>query len=92
MSQSIDKSCTVFSSVEDTAADRCVDLFRRPDGSYGFEAFRRDVEDRGAWTPIANCSGVAYPTEAAALDAAQREASWLAAAMARSAEGRRSPR
>ena len=47
--------------------DRCVDLFRRPDGSFGFEEFRRDVEDAGAWTPVAYHSGAAYSSMDAAL-------------------------
>jgi len=92
MSQRIDKSWTVFNSLENAAADRCVDLFRRPDGSYGFEEFRRDVEDRGAWTPVAYYSGAVYATEAAALDAARRKVSWLADARTRSTENRRGPR
>jgi len=92
VSQRIDKSWMVFNSVENAAGDRCVDLFRRPDGSYGFEEFRRDVEDRGAWTPVAYYSGAVYATEAAALDAARREVSWLADEFARSTAGRRRPR
>jgi hypothetical protein len=47
MSKRIDKSWLVFISIENSDHDRCVDLFSRPDGTYGFEAFRRDVEDRG---------------------------------------------
>jgi hypothetical protein len=27
-------------------------VFARPDGSFGFEEFRRDPEDVGAWTPV----------------------------------------
>jgi hypothetical protein len=27
-------------------------MFSRPDGTHGFEEFRRDAEDRGAWTPV----------------------------------------
>ena len=92
MSQRIDKSWMVFNSLENAAADRCVDLFRRSDGTYGFEEFRRDVEDRGAWTPVAYYSGAVYATEAAALDAARSEVSWLADARTRSTENRRGPR
>ena len=50
MSKRIDKSWLVFSSVENLEHDRCVDLFSRPDATFGFEEFRRDVEDRGDWT------------------------------------------
>ena len=45
MSKRIDPTWIVVASIENGAHDRCVDLFLRPDGSYGFEEFRRDVED-----------------------------------------------
>ncbi|SFI32508.1 hypothetical protein SAMN05216304_102260 [Bosea sp. OK403] len=50
MSGRIDPSWLVFDSVENVEHDRCVDCFSLPDGSFGFEEFRRDVEDGGAWT------------------------------------------
>ena len=52
VSKRIDKSWLVFASIENPQHDRCVDLFRRPDGTYGFEEFRRDPEDAGEWTPV----------------------------------------
>jgi len=60
MSMRIDKSWLVLESIENAEHDRCVDLFRRADGSFGFEAFRRDVEDAGLWTAVAYHSGAAY--------------------------------
>ena len=39
----------VFSANEDDAAARCVDVFLRQDGSYGFDEFRRG--DGQGWTP-----------------------------------------
>ena len=78
MSRRIDKSWTVFNSIENGQHDRCVDLFRRPDGSFGFEEFRRDVEDAGEWTPVAFYSGAAYSSTDAALDAAINSVVWLA--------------
>jgi len=77
MSGRIDKSWTVFDSIENPQHDRCVDLFRRPDGSFGFEEFRRDVEDAGAWTPVAYYSGRAYSSKEAALEAAVKTVAWL---------------
>ena len=38
----------MFSANEDDAAARCVDVFLRNDGSYGFDEFRRD--DGQDWT------------------------------------------
>jgi hypothetical protein len=57
MSRRIGPSWLVFRSVENDVHDRCVDLFSRPDGSFGFEEFRQDVEDQGAWTPVGSFSG-----------------------------------
>jgi hypothetical protein len=78
MSARIDKSWLVFVSVENPEHDRCVDIFSRPDGSYGFEEFRRDVEDNGQWTPVQYYSGVSYVSAAGMLDTAQRCVPWLA--------------
>ncbi len=71
----------VFRSIENSDHDRCVDLFQRPDGTFGFEEFRRDVEDAGAWTPVQYYSDAVYATDAAALDAAARAVSWLSEAL-----------
>ncbi len=83
MSRRLDKSWTVFDSVEDEGNDRCVDLFSRPDESFGFEEFRRDVEDQGRWTPVHHYSGLSYPTAAEALNAASAAVAWLPDAIAR---------
>jgi len=79
MSKRIDPSWIVVDSVENAAHDRCVDVFRRPDGTFGFEEFRRDVEDAGAWTPVAYYSGAAWPSREAAMTAATRAVAWLGA-------------
>jgi hypothetical protein len=70
MSKRIDKSWLVFVSVENPEHDRCVDFFSRPDGSSGFEEFRRDVEDGGQRTPVQYYSGVSYASPAKVLDTA----------------------
>ncbi len=77
MSKRIDKSWIVINSIENGEHDRCVDLFLRPDGTYGFEEFRRDVEDAGAWTPVQYYSGGVYPSREAALGAAGKVVAWL---------------
>lgn len=89
MSRRLDKSWLVFVSIENDEHDRCVDLFSRPDATCGFEEFRRDIEDRGAWTPTSYYSGTVYPTRRAALDAALRSVPWLGTAIANSPSARR---
>jgi hypothetical protein len=79
MSRRIDPSWLVFDSVENDAHDRCVDLFSRPDGSFGFEEFRRDVEDQGNWTPVSYFSGRSFASRDAAWRAALSAVRWLPA-------------
>jgi hypothetical protein len=81
VSRRIDKSWVVFDSIENSQHDRCVDLFQRPDGSFGFEEFRRDVEDAGAWTPVAYYSRAAYASNEAALEVAMTRVVWLGEAL-----------
>ena len=77
MSKRLDKSWLVFISIENSDHDRCVDLFSRPDGTYGYEEFRRDIEDRGEWTPVSYYSGSIYPSRKSALEAAMQSVAWL---------------
>jgi hypothetical protein len=77
MSARIDKSWTVFRSIENDDHDRCVDLFERADGTFGFEEFRRDVEDAGRWTPVQGYAALCYPDQTAALAAAANAVVWL---------------
>lgn len=86
MSKRIDNSWTVFVSVENLEHDRCVDFFSRPDGSYGFEEFRRDIEDAGQWTPVQYYSGTTYAASTDALHAAERCVPWLVDMLTRKPE------
>ena len=78
MSQRIRKDWIVLASLENFERDRCVDLLRRPDGSFGFEEFRRDPEDAGAWTPVQFYAGRSFASRDEALAAAKRAVTWLA--------------
>ena len=78
MSARLDPSWRVLASPSTPAVDRCVDIFARPDSTFGFEEFRRDPEDMGAWTPVAYFSERTFPTEADALVAARELVPWLA--------------
>jgi hypothetical protein len=76
MSKRIDKSWLVFASVENEQHDRCVDFFRRPDATHGFEEFRRDSEDRGEWTPVGSFASLSYASPEAARAAAMDAIRW----------------
>ena len=49
---------TVIQSIEDADGLRCVDLIAHPDGTFAFKEFRRDPEDGGRWTLIADYSAL----------------------------------
>lgn len=68
---------SVLASYEDAEGARCVDIFRRADGSFGFEAFRRDPEDRGGWFVAGYYSSLRHASRDAALAAAQASVGWL---------------
>ncbi len=78
MSKRIDTSWVVFSSVENAEHDRCVDFFFRPDSTFGFEEFRRDVEDAGGWTPTQFYSAKVYANGQDAYQEAERLIAWCA--------------
>ena len=92
MSRRIDKSWVVFASVENDEHEKCVDIFYRPDGTFGFEEFRRDFEDAGEWTPLGYYSASAYPSSADAYGAAEITVPWLAYVLSRNPSLRRHPR
>jgi len=77
MSSRLDKSWRVLASPSTASVDRCVDIFLRPGGTFGFEEFRRDPEDRGVWTPVTYFSGQEYASEEDALAAARDRVPWL---------------
>lgn len=77
MSSRLDSSWKVLASPSTASVDRCVDVFVRPDGTFGFEEFRRDPEDGGAWTPVAYFSAQEYASEQETLAAARERVPWL---------------
>jgi hypothetical protein len=67
----------VIRSLHSVAVDRCVDILRHDDGTFGFKEFRRDPEDRGGWTLIGYNPRRTYPTEEEAIAAARTTVAWL---------------
>jgi hypothetical protein len=56
----------------------CVDIFERPDGTFGFEEFRRDVEDGQGWFAIGHHAHQVFKAFEAAKAAALEDVGWLA--------------
>ena len=55
----------------------CVDVFCRPDGSFGFEEYRLDAEDGRGWFPIGNYGAEIFSSQTAAFRAACLNVKWL---------------
>ncbi|MEL7013051.1 MAG: hypothetical protein AAFO72_07195 [Pseudomonadota bacterium] len=67
----------VIRSINQVGEGLCVDVFRRPDGRFGFEEFRRDPEDPRGWYPIGHCSDEQFQSADDALQAAIEKVAWL---------------
>lgn len=55
----------------------CVDIFLRPDGTYGFDEFRRDPEDSSGWYSIGHFGDQVFADANAALTKAKKSVLWL---------------
>jgi len=67
---------TVIQSIEDADGLRCIDLIAHPDGTFAFKEFRRDPEDGGRWTLIADYSALKCVTKDEAWQQATAAIGW----------------
>jgi len=67
----------VLESLHNSHADRCVDVFVRADGTFGYEEYRRDHEEGGTWFPLNRYSRHVFPTQDRALAHAKATVQWL---------------
>lgn len=44
----------VVRSLHNDEVDRCVDIVKNEDSTFGFKEFRRDPEGRGGWTLVSS--------------------------------------
>lgn len=68
---------TVLHSVNNDDGGLCVDVFRRPDGSIGFEEYRRDVEDPSGWFAVGGYAEVRYASAEDAIEDAVKSVVWF---------------
>jgi hypothetical protein len=59
---------------------RCIDIVGDGSGRFTVKEFRRDPEDSGRWTLVADHSATSFGSEAEAIAAMRRELPWLDAA------------
>ena len=67
----------VHRSIEATGGMVCVDIFQRPDESWGFEEYRRDPEDGTGWFATGFHAEQVFASPEDALHAAIRAVPWL---------------
>jgi hypothetical protein len=67
----------VLRSINNDDASLCVDIFLRPNGTFGFEEYRRDFEDPRGWFPIGAQPMAIFYSEDTALQAAKVHVAWL---------------
>ena len=71
------KITKVLESLHNSTTDRCVDIFVRDDGTFGYEEYRRDHEDGGGWFPLHRYSHQIFDTQAHAVAQAKVTVRWL---------------
>ena len=67
----------VVRSIEADGGQVCVDIFHRPDGSWGFEEYRREPEDGGGWFVTGFHGARRFAGRELAWEAARRSVRWL---------------
>ncbi|MEM7269983.1 MAG: hypothetical protein AAF401_12110 [Pseudomonadota bacterium] len=59
----------------------CVDVFQRPDGTFGFEQYRRDPEDGRGWGAPGGFGDARLADKAEAISAARAAIPWFGDAL-----------
>ena len=73
----IQRNKTVTHSLEAQDHSKCVDIFQRSDSTFGFEEFRRDIEDTSGWFPTGRYSNIVFSSAEAALEKAKDLVPWI---------------
>ena len=79
-------SAVVLSSIETFEGDRCVDIFQREDGTFGFDEFRRDPETKTGWFRTGHFENDVFGASEDALEEAKQRVIWLDEALKNLAE------
>jgi hypothetical protein len=68
---------TLIASFENREKDRCVDVFVRADGGYGYEEWRREPEDPGRWFRVSYFGGAVFAAPEQAIADARLKVAWF---------------
>ena len=67
----------VLQSINSADGLRCVDVFMRSDGTFGFAEYRRDFEDASGWQQLDKSLSSTFETLELALASAKKLVPWL---------------
>ncbi|MGE0151774.1 MAG: hypothetical protein AB7R90_04100 [Reyranellaceae bacterium] len=67
----------VLRSINRDDGQLCVDIFIRPDDTFGFEEYRRDPEDPRGWYAIGHHADEVFASPDSALTEARARIPWL---------------
>jgi len=70
-------------SIEDDSGMHCVDFIEDAHGACCFKVFRKDPEDEGKWTLVADYSKTVFTNKAQAIEAAAARIPWLLRVLSR---------
>ena len=73
----MDHKNKVLKSINLPGDNICVDIFIRPNNTYGFDEFRRDPEDGRGWFSIGHHGSVEFSSVPEAVAEAMKAISWL---------------
>jgi hypothetical protein len=71
---------TVLASFETVDGSQCVDVFKRADGSFGFEQYRSESDGTNRWQSLGKYSQLSFATGEEALNLAKGRVPWLSPA------------
>jgi len=71
------KKTITLKSINNYDKNKCVDIFKRNDNSFGFEEFRRDFESNTSWFCIGNYGDLFFNSEKEATEEAIKKIIWL---------------
>jgi hypothetical protein len=67
----------VLQSLHNLTQERCIDVFVRDDGSFGYDEYRRDYEDGGGWFSLHYYSHLVFASQADARNHAEESVAWV---------------
>ncbi len=68
---------TVLASMESEDGAQCVDFFRRADGTFGFELYRKEYDGSSRWQSLGRYSQWSFASGEDALSTAKQHLEWL---------------